>query len=192
MKKLKCDFRSGLLVLIVLLAAFSRLIPHPLNFAPVGAMALFGVAYFNQRVFAFLFPILAMFLSDLVLNNVVFAGQFEGFTLLYPGAVWTYASFVLIGLVGLLLLKKVKPLNLLAASISASVLFFLVSNFGFWSTGLLYPMSFEGLMACYTAGLPFFKNTLLGDLFYTAVLFGAFELIQARFPVLKPALSGNN
>ncbi len=191
MKKIDLNLRSGILFLIVLLAAFSRLIPHPLNFAPVGAMALFGAAYFNKKALAILFPILAMFISDLVLNNLVYSTQFEGFVWMYPGALWTYGSFVLIGLAGFLMLKKVKPLRLLTASLSASVIFFLLSNFGYWTTGLLYPKSVEGLMACYAAGLPFFKNTLLGDLSYTAVLFGAYELMKARFHVLQPAVSGN-
>lgn len=188
MKKIEFNLRSGILFLIVLLAAFSRLIPHPLNFAPIGAMALFGAAYFHKRAMAILIPIAAMWISDLALNNLVYSARFEGFVWFYPGAFWTYASFLLIGLAGFLLLKKMKPLKLLAASLSASLIFFLLSNFGFWTTGLLYPLSFEGLIACYAAGLPFFKNTLLGDLSYTILLFGAFELMQARFRILQPAL----
>ena len=67
----------------------------------------------------------------------------------------------------------------------ASSLFFLMSNFGVWTTGLMYPLTVQGLIACYTAALPFFLNTLAGDLLYSSALFGSFELVRYRFPVLQ-------
>jgi hypothetical protein len=185
MEKSKINVRFGILSLIVLLAAFSRLIPHPPNFAPIGAMSLFGAAYFARKHLAFVVPIVAMWLSDLLLNNVIYGQYFDHFVWFYQGCYWTYAAFIFIGLIGFGLLKKVRPVNLLIASLSASVVFFLVSNFGVWASGTMYPNTLTGLMSCYTAGLPFFKNTLMGDLAYSGALFGIFELIQYKVPALK-------
>ncbi|MGQ9845944.1 MAG: DUF6580 family putative transport protein [Bacteroidales bacterium] len=181
----KISLRFLVISLMIVLAAFSRLIPHPSNFAPIGAMALFGAAYFTQRYFAFLIPIISMWLSDLVLNNVVYGQYFDHFVWFYQGFYWTYGSFILIGLVGIVLLKKVKILHLVVASFLASIVFFLLSNFGVWASSIMYPKNVSGLIACYTAGLPFFKNTLMGDLIYTGILFGAFEFAQKRFPILR-------
>lgn len=185
MKKQKINLRFGILSLLVLFAAFSRLIPHPPNFAPIGAMALFGSAYFSKKHIALIIPVLSMWLSDIVINNTIYAQYFDGFTFFYQGFYWTYLAFVLIGLVGFFLLKRTKLQNILIASLSASILFFLVSNFGVWTSGTMYPKDFSGLTACYTAAIPFFKNTLMGNLVYCGVLFGSFELAQYKYPQLK-------
>lgn len=185
MTKRKISLRIPIITVLILFAAFSRLIPHPPNFAPIGAMALFGVAYFSQRYLAFVIPIISMWLSDLVLNNVVYGQYFDHFVWVYDGFYWTYGAFVIIGLVGFALLKRVKPQSLIVASLSASILFFIISNFGVWLSGSMYTHSLSGLINCYAAGIPFFKNTLIGDLVYCSVLFGAFEFAQYEFPVLR-------
>ena len=185
MEKSKINIRFGVLSLIVLLAAFSRLIPHPPNFAPIGAMSLFGAAYFSRKYMAFVVPIAAMWLSDLLLNNVIYGQYFDHFVWFYQGCYLTYAAFIFIGLIGFGLLKKVRPAKLLMASLSASIVFFLVSNFGVWASGTMYPNTFSGLMSCYAAGLPFLKNTLIGDLAYSGALFGIFEVIQYKVPLFK-------
>lgn len=185
MKKQKIDIRFGVLSLLILLSAFSRLIPHPPNFAPIGAMALFGAAYFSKKYIALIIPIIAMWLSDMVLNNVVYGQYFDHFVWFYQGFYWTYGSFVLISLIGFLLLKKVKVQTVLVGSLSSSILFFLVSNFGVWLSGNMYPKDLNGLMTCYTAAIPFFKNTLMGDLVYCGILFGSFEFAQYKIPTLK-------
>ena len=179
------NLRFGAIALMVLLAAFSRLLPHPPNFAPIGAMALFGAAYFSQRYLSFAIPIASMWLSDLVLNNVVYSQYFDHFVWFYPGCYWTYGVFILIGLIGLITLKRIKFQNLILASLLASILFFLVSNFGVWFSTNMYPKDFSGLVTCYTAGLPFFKNTIIGDLVYSGALFGAFEFAQRRMPSIQ-------
>ncbi len=181
----KINLRTSVIALVILLAAFSRLIPHPANFAPIGAMALFGAAHFSKRYLAFLVPIISMWLSDLFLNNVVYAHYFDHFVWFYPGFYWTYSAFTVIGLVGFSLLKKTKPKYIVAASLAASILFFLISNFGVWASGMLYPKNIGGLLLCYTTALPFFRNTILGDLVYCSVLFGVFEFAQIKFPVLQ-------
>jgi hypothetical protein len=185
MEKQKINLRFGVITGMILLAALSRLIPHPANFAPIGGMALFGAAYYNKRYWAFLIPIVSMWISDLVLNNVVYAQYFDHFVWFYSGSLFTYGAFALIVLFGMLTLKKVRIPNLIVSALGASVIFFIVSNFGVWFSGTMYPKDFSGLMACYTAGIPFFKNTILGDLVYSGILFGAFEWSMRRFPQLR-------
>ncbi len=185
MENNKIDLRFSVISMIILLAAMSRLIPHPANFAPIGGMALFGAAYFSKRYWAFIIPIVSMWISDLILNNVVYGEYFDRFVWFYEGSLFTYGAFVLIVLLGFMTLKIVRVQNLIVTSLIASVLFFFVSNFGVWMSSMIYPHTAEGLISCYIAGLPFFKNTLFGDLFYSAVLFGAFELSVRRFPQLQ-------
>ncbi len=185
MSENKINLRFGVISAIILVAAISRLIPHPANFAPIGGMALFGAAYYSKRYWAFIIPVAAMWISDLILNNVVYGQYFDHFVWFYSGSLFTYGAFVLIVLLGMFFLKKVQLSNLIVSALGASVIFFLVSNFGVWFSGTMYPKTFSGLMACYTAGIPFFKNTIAGDLVYTAVMFGAFELSARRFPVLR-------
>ncbi|MBK7410783.1 MAG: hypothetical protein IPL49_15660 [Saprospirales bacterium] len=175
--------RFALLAGLILFAAITRILPHPNNVTPVSSMALFGAAYFGRKYLAFLVPLLALWLSNLFLDNVVYSAYYDGFTWFSQPAV--FVSFLLIIGLGWLALKKVSPLRLIGASLSASLLFFLVSNFGVWLQGGMYPQSFSGLMMCYAAGLPFFRNTVLGDLFFVSVLFGAFEWVQYRYPALR-------
>jgi len=178
--------RFGILAGMILLAALSRLLPHPPNVTPVGAMALFGGAYFTRRIWAFLVPLASMWLSDLIINNIVYKEYNPAFTWIIPDSLWVYGSLLLIAGVGSVLLTKVKPVSLLTASVAASVLFFVLTNFGTWYLykGITYPDSWAGLVACYTAAIPFFGNTLAGDLFFCAVLFGGFEIARRRFPTL--------
>ncbi|MBW7887943.1 MAG: hypothetical protein H3C35_06235 [Bacteroidetes bacterium] len=149
--------------LLILLAAFSRLLPHPLNFTPVMAIALFGGMYFDKR-FAVVIPFAALVLSDL----------FLGF---YGEIFWVYGSFIAVAAIGMWL-KNHKSVSMIAGTtLAGSILFFAVTNFGVWLSGYqTYPKTLEGLLACYTAAIPFFRNSLAGDFFYVAVLFGIFEL----------------
>jgi len=177
--------RFGLLTLLIFLAAFSRILPHMPNFSPLGAIGLFGAAHFSRRWQAFLVPLAATWLSDLVLNNVIYAEYYPGFVWFYEGFYWQYGSYLLITLTGILILNKVSVQRILAASLCSSILFFLVSNFGTWASGMIYPMTGEGLLACYIAGIPYIKGTFSGDLFYAAILFGTFALAQRQYPALR-------
>lgn len=169
MKKINPNF--WVVTLMVFAAAFVRLLPHPPNFAPIAAMALFGGAYFNKKSFAFIIPLMAMFLTDAII----------GF---YSTAWLTYLSFALIVVLGILMLKKVSVKKLIFASITASVSFFAITNFGVWALGSLYPKTPAGLMESYIAAIPFFQNSLIGDLFFVGVMFGAYELIKYKVPAL--------
>jgi hypothetical protein len=156
---------------LILVAAFTRLIPHPPNFTAIGAMALFGGAYFDRKYLAFAIPLTAMFLSDIII----------GF---HPGMYAVYLSFILIVVIGMTLKDRKKIGNIFLAAVSASVLFFIITNFAQWLSYPLYSKDITGLIACYVAAIPFFHYTLLGDLFFAGVLFGAFELAKVKFPQL--------
>ncbi len=160
------------LISIIVVAATSRLIPHPPNVTSLTAVALFGGAYFWDRRLAFLVPLTALFLSDLVL----------GF---YLHMEVVYLSFALIGAIGVWLQTRRSTLPIASAALASSVLFFVLTNFGVWAFEPVYPKTLGGLFACYVAAIPFFQNTLLGDLFYTAVLFGGFALLERQNPALR-------
>ena len=191
--KQKNNLRTGAVIGIILLAALSRLaIPpilgSPSNFAPIGAMALFGGACFGRSWLAFVIPLMALWLSDWFVN-LAYTGEFNPF---YPGFYWQYIAFACVVLLGSVMLKKVKPMRLIGASLLASVIFFVVSNFGVWIGGTMYPMTLSGFYTCLVAAIPFFQGTLYGDLIYSVIIFGAFALAQWRFPSLasnQPALA---
>ena len=163
--------RFWVLTLMVFGAAFLRLLPHPPNFAPIAAMALFGGAYFSKKTFAFIIPLAAMFLTDMIIG-------------IYSYAWIVYISFALIVVLGIFMLKKVSVKKLIFASLTASVSFFAITNFGVWALGTLYPKTPAGLLASYTAAIPFFQNSLVGDLFFVGVMFGVYELVKSKVPAL--------
>ena len=165
---------------LVALAAITRLLPHPHNFTPIGAIALFGAAYFNRQWLMLAIPFAALFLTDLFINNVIYREIYGGkFTMITSG--WIYLAFALIMLAGMGILKnKVTGVRVLGASISASAIFFLVTNFSVWAESGMYPKTAAGLAACYTAGIPFLGNTILGDLFFSAAMFGVYEWAKQK------------
>ncbi len=162
---------------LIIFAALLRLLPHPWNFSPIAAIALFGGAQFRTRSAAFLIPLSALLLSDL----------FIGF---YPSMHGTYLSFAAVVLLGRFFLNEQSSApKILATSIAGSITFFLLSNFGVWLWDNMYLHTIQGLVQCYAAALPFFQGTLAGDVVYTTLLFGAFHLAQSRFPSLQQASS---
>lgn len=174
---------------LILVAAITRLIPHPYNFAPIGAMSLFGAAYFTDKKFSFILPMLAMFISDLLINNILYAQYFDSFVFFTPRFWWTYGAIALIVVSGFLLLKKITFTRVLGGSLLASIIFFIVSNFGVWLSDPDYPLSFAGLVLCYEAAIPFFHNTIAGNLFYSAVLFGGFEFAKSRIQGFQESIA---
>ncbi|MCQ2375907.1 MAG: hypothetical protein MJ069_08430 [Salinivirgaceae bacterium] len=182
---MKLNLNFFVALLMVVLAIASRFVPHPMGFAPIVATSLFGAAYFTKHWQAYTIPLVAMWISDLLLNNLVYSYVFDGFVLFYDGCFFTYLSFVIIALAGSSVLTKVTIGRVVLSSLAASVVFFLLSNFGTWYSTSMYPSTFSGLIACYTAGLPFFKNALIGDLVYCGIMFGAFEFMSARIPQLS-------
>lgn len=156
---------------MVLTATAARLIPHPPNFSPIAALALFGGASFASKRAAFLVPLVALFLSDLVL----------GFYTITPVV---YGSFALITCLGFWLRQRQNVARLATAAVASAVLFFVLTNLGVWVFETLYPKTPAGLAECYIAAIPFFRNTLLSDLLYSALLFGGVAFAEKRWPAL--------
>lgn len=163
------------------------------NFTPIGAMGLFGGAYFSSRWKAFLFPILTLFISDLIINNVIYGGQY-GF--IYDGWYWVYGIFTLIVWVGKVLLQKINLKNIVLASLIAATTHWFLADFTVWLSGGIdlrtqLPLSrdWAGLQQCLVQGFPFMKNFLAGTLAYSALMFGGFEWLTIRFPQLASRTS---
>ncbi len=182
----KINLRFIVITGLILLAAASRLLPIH-NFSPLGAIALFGAAHFTKKWQAIAIPLVATWLSDLFINNVIYARFFPTFTWFYQGFYWQYAAYILIAVAAFFILRKVSAKNVLIGALASSVIFFLVSNFGVWIGSTGYPQTFSGLMLCYTAAIPFAQGTLYGDLIYSVVLFGGFALAQKQIPSLQLA-----
>lgn len=175
-----CKTRYFVVLGIIFSAAAMRLLPHPPNMTPITAMALFGGVYFTNRRTAFLVPLAAMYLSDLALGFFVYDfGWFHG---LMP---FVYVGFMVTVCLGLLIRRRPTFLTVSGATLGGSVLFFIVTNFGVWLIGNLYPKTLAGLLSCYIAAIPFFRNALIGDMAYTLVFFGGFALAQRYLPVLR-------
>jgi len=150
-------------VLLILFAALSRVLPHPANFTPVAAIALFSGVYLNRKYFLFI-PVAAMLLSDMII----------GF---HSEMIWVYGSFALIALMGLWLKSHKSAGYIIGTTLVSSVTFFIITNFGVWLSGY-YTTTFSGLVECYTMAIPFFRNTVVGDLIYVGVMFGIYELVS--------------
>jgi hypothetical protein len=171
--------RFAVLTAMVLAGTAARLIPHPPNFSPIASLALFGGATFASKRAAFLVPLAALFLSDLVL----------GFSAITPVV---YGSFVLITCLGFWVRRRQIVWRIAAASLAAAVLFLVVTDFGVWALSDWYPKTLPGLAECYIAAIPFLRNTLLSNLFYSAALFGGLKLAEQRWRWLAesaPALA---
>jgi len=160
------------LLLAIATAAVLRLLPHPPNFSPIGAMALFSGAYLGRKALAFAAPLAALLVSDAVL----------GF---YHGMATVYATDLLIVLIGSLALQRRSALRIGLAAAASSIAFFALTNFGMWVWSGIYPRTAAGLEACFVAAVPFFQNTLAGDLFYSALLFGGFKAAEMLVPRLR-------
>lgn len=163
---------------LILLAALSRLVPHPDNFAPIAALGLFSGACLHSRRF-WLVPVLALLLSDGLI------GFYHPVTMLS-----VYCGFILCALLGQTMLAHRRSLSALAGTtLAGSLIFFLLSNLGDWLSGVNYPLTWAGLRDCYLMAVPFFRNTVAGDLFYVAVLFGSYET-AGRLTWKRHALRG--
>ena len=172
------------LLTMIVAAAATRFLPPVLgvwNFTGVGAICLFGGAYFRRGWMALLVPLAALLFSDLLL--AMFLYGFVGFPVIWMN----YVLFGLTAVLGRLLKGRVTFGRVTVTAIAATAMFFLISNFHVWLTGhdANYPFTPAGLLACYVAALPFAQSMLLGNLFYCGVLFGGYELLLRQWPVLR-------
>lgn len=161
------------------------------NFTPIGAMGLFGGAYFSKNWKAFGFPLLTLLLSDLIINVFVYNGQYG---IMYGSWYWVYGGFVLIVLLGRLFLKKVNVQNILLTGVAGTLVYWLVVDFGVFvfgctdiTTGQTMDHSFASLIKCYAQGAPYMKNFLTGTLVYSGIMFGVFEWMKTKSPSLQTA-----
>ncbi len=155
---------------LILVGAFSRVLPHPPNFTAVGAIALFAGMHLRDKRLSFLIPIACMVITDLIIGF--------GFD---P---YVYVSFAIIVALGILIQNNKKLFPILATSIAGSILFFMITNFSVFIGSNMYPQNFQGLIACYVAGIPFSYNNLLADLFYNSVFFFAWIMASKKYPQL--------
>lgn len=155
------------------------------NFTPLGAMALFGGAYFSQRGKAVGFPLLTLLVSDIVLQQTVFIQYSSG--LLYSGWYWVYGAFALMAITGRLLIKKVNAGSVLLSAVVCTLIHWIVTDFGVWLGSSLYPQTAAGFGACLVAAIPFELNFIAGTLVYSGIMFGAFEWLQQRNKQLQVA-----
>ncbi|WP_293309032.1 DUF6580 family putative transport protein [Pedobacter sp. UBA5917] len=190
MSHLKFNPRTLILLLMILVITGFRLLVtfnsdelKFANFSSIGAVALFGGAYFKDHIKAFAFPILSLFLSDFILSITIFSKYSSGF--LYEGWYWTYIAFALMVLVGRVLLKKVNVVNLLASTLVIVLIHWIVTDFGVWFKNPSYTQDLAGFWLCLERAIPFEIRFLEGTVIYGALLFGAFEILKAKYPVLK-------
>jgi len=162
--------RTLILIALALIAfgVIMRLLPHPANLAPVGAIALFAGAVLPRKL-AWWLPLGIMVVSDLFLGA-------------YDGILFTWAGFLLVTLFGMTLRNQSNWLRIPFGALGASVIFFIVSNFGAWLQGGMYAHTWAGIVLCYEMALPFFRNTFAGDLIYSGLLFGVYALALKFVP----------
>ena len=182
----KFNPKALILIGIIFIASLSRLIPHIPNFSPLGAISLFGAAFFKEKWKAILVPISATWVSDLFINNIIYSHYNLNFVWFYQGFHWVILSYIFIIFLGRFLLKNsLSIFRLGLGALFSGVIFFIISNFGVWMSGVMYSKDFAGMISCYLAGIPFFKGTILGNFFYVPVLFGTYYLLQKRFKILR-------
>lgn len=170
--------RTLFILAAILVAAATRLFPHPPNFTAIGALALFGGAMFSNRLLGFVAPFAAMFLTDLILGLHETMGS-------------VYLSFALTVFIGYFVGNERTNstfIKVIFAPIVSSILFFVLTNFHMWVVAdEFYSRDFQGLVTCFTAALPFYSSSLVGDMFFTYVLFGSYFFVEQKLPSLVKA-----
>ncbi len=162
------------------------------NITPLGAMALFGGCYYQDKWKAYLMPLLTLWLTDIIINRFMIFNEWVFF---YDGFIWVYGSFALMVLIGQYI-KKVSVKSVVLSAVAAALVHWLVSDMGVWlgggtdiTTGEPFTRDWHGLMMCYYLALPYLQKVLVGNLVFSTILFGSFELMQLKFPILKLHLS---
>jgi hypothetical protein len=158
---------------LITIAALSRLLPHPPNFTAIGSIALFGGMVSNSKYMKYLLPIGALLLSDIVLSLIT------PYSFFHSSFIWIYSAFILLVALGSYF-KKVSVSSVLTGSVLAATFFFLFTNLGVWTSGTMYPMTFTGLISCYAAAIPFYANTLISTVFFSAILFGGYYFVDSK------------
>lgn len=195
MKKLNYKKIGFISLLILAVVAFRVFLAGDGNsfrsYTAVGAICLFAGAYFNRSWWAYALPLAMLFVSDLIINGVIYGGEYG---MIYDGWYFTYAVMAGIIFIGSFLYRKVNIKNVVVSSAAATLVFWLVLDFTVWAggglnivTGLPLSRDFAGLIQCYAQGLPFAKNFFLGTTIYSTFLFGAYEFSKSKFVSLQTA-----
>lgn len=185
MEKNSHNMKSFWIICLFILGAFlSRFFSHPPNFSPVMAVSLFGAVFFDKKLVAYLVPVAIMLISDIFLG-------------LHSTIPFVYGSFILVVFLGTVLrnkrIQEMKPgaavFNIAGFTLTGSFLFFVITNFGAWMMMTsLYEPSFAGLLECFVAAIPFYHNSLAGDLMYSTLLFGGYLFANKKFIARKSPL----
>ena len=171
-----------LIVLFIAIIFFGRVLPHPYNFTPLIAVTLLSSHALSNKLLVITIPIFGFWLSDLFMNNIIYAGYYKDLTIFNSGMIWTYGAIVLVALLGNSFLDKISSGKVALASLSGSTLFYLISNFGVWAFSPMYAKTLFGLIQCYSLALPFYGTSLIGDLIYCGILFGSYQLFFSNNP----------
>jgi len=166
-----------LILSLLIIGVVGRLVPHPPNVTPIIAIALLAAHAFKNKWIAILIPLTGMWISDLIINNYLYAGYYDKFVFFSNGSLWIYGAILLAVLIGKVLIRSIKLSTVFLSSFSASFFFFIITNFGVWLSNMMYPKSLLGLIECYTLAIPFFGNALIGDLIYSVALFTSYSLV---------------
>jgi hypothetical protein len=183
--------RNAVLFAFMVVVALMRIFlsaEAPMNpiatFTPLGAMALFGGTYFNNRMKSVLFPVLTLWMSDIILNRFVYYNEWRFF---YEGFYWTYISYALMAVAAKFMIRKVTVANIIWASLAATLIHWIGTSPGcFMIENSMYPKTVAGYFTSLVAAIPYEKNFLIGSLAYSGVLFGGFEWLQRRYTALRP------
>lgn len=170
-------------IILMVIGAFGKLLPHIPNFTPTESIAIFGAAYLGSKYMKYIIPFVILYLSDFIINNTIARSFFveqEGIVWFDQYMIYNFIALVFIVLVSTKLLKKINATNVFLSILSASIIFFMITNYGSWaSEKSIYTNDLSGLLMSYTAGIPFFRTTLLSNLLFSTILFGSYEMIQS-------------
>jgi len=164
-----------LVLLFIAIIFFGRILPHPYNFTPLIAIALLSGHTLPNKFLAIFAPLFGFWLSDLVINNIVYAGYYSNFTIFSSAMIWSYGAILIIALFGKSFINKISSSKIALASLSGSTIFYLISNFGVWILDKNYEKNIYGLINCYIAALPFLKNSIISTIFYTYLTFSTYN-----------------
>ena len=191
MSATKFNPRNAVVIAIIIVIAAIRVLNNfstemtvLANYSPLAAMTLFGSAYFKGKIKPLLFPLMAIFISDVVLFSTVYKNYGNGF--LYNEWYWVYAAFLLMGISGKLIIKKITIANIAIAILAAVFIHWIVTDLGVWIGSKTYPQTWSGFMLCLDAAIPFELRLLLATVLYGAIMFGVFELMQRKYVALNP------
>lgn len=166
------NFNTLFVIGAVVLVAVLRLIPHPSNFAPLAAIALFSGACLRNKGLAIVVTLLSLIISDALVNHFIYG--MDSLNPFYSGFYIVYGASLIVVLLGFIAKKQTNVKNIVVLSLCGSIIFFLTTNFGVFYGSKIYAQNAAGLIACYTAALPYFQNSIIGDLFFNGLLFGSY------------------